>query len=112
MKESTVNEVIKHSMVLRVKACRMAERLERATHNSQTLLSRVRVRFTARADTCLVWDRWLYPVSRATRYTLFEAPDRENPCDGKLSHGPKSWNFVRNAIKWKPQLLRRSLLPL
>ena len=54
----------------------MAERLERATHNPQTLLSWVRVRFTVRADTCLVWDRWLYPVSRATRYTLFQAPDR------------------------------------
>ena len=88
-------------ILVKYKACRMAERLERATHNPQTLLSWVRVRFTVRADTCLVWDRWLYPVSRATRYTLFEAPDRENPCDGKLSHGPKSWNFVRNAIKWK-----------
>ena len=57
----------------------MAERFERATHNSQTLLSRVRVRFTARADTCLVWDRWRYPVSRATRYTLFKAPDNGKP---------------------------------
>ena len=47
--------------------------------NSQTLLSRVRVRLTARADTCLVWDRWLYPVSRATRYTLFKAPDNGKP---------------------------------
>ena len=29
-------------------ACRMAERLERATHNSQTLLSRVRVLLTVK----------------------------------------------------------------
>ena len=35
--------------------------------NSQTLLSRVRVRLAARADTCLGWDTWRYPVIRATR---------------------------------------------
>ena len=35
--------------------------------NSQTLLSRVRVRLTARADTCLGWDTWRYPVIWATR---------------------------------------------
>ena len=67
----------------------MAERLERATHNPQTLLSWVRVRFTVRADTCLVWDRWLYPVSRATRYTLFEAPDREKPMRWQIITRPK-----------------------
>ena len=35
--------------------------------NSQILQSRVRVRITARADTCLGWDAWHHPVIRATR---------------------------------------------
>ena len=51
----------------------------RAVRASDSQLSDVTVEGSSpapvRADTCLVWDRWRYPVSRATRYTLFKAPN-------------------------------------
>ena len=46
--QNRVKEVSKQTFMMMKKACRMAERLERATHNSQTLLSRVRVLLTVK----------------------------------------------------------------
>ena len=86
-------------------SCRLCKSQQRVFHHKSCVSERqethMESRCSVRADTCLVWDRWLYPVSRATRYTLFQAPDWVKPCDGKVSHGPKHWNFVRNAIKWR-----------
>ena len=45
----------------------MAERVKAPTCDSQTVRLRVRVRCSARADTCLGWDAWRHPVIRATR---------------------------------------------
>ena len=49
------------------KTRRMAERVKAPTSDSQTVRLRVRVRCSARADTCLGWDAWRHPVIRATR---------------------------------------------
>ena len=55
--------------------------------NSQTLLSRVRVRLTARADTCLGWDAWHHPVIRANR-RLTKDPFGQNTMKRCTLFGP------------------------